>query len=123
MVICVRTNELEPGVKVVILSGRLDVEALERDYPTVRQVLAESAVGVVVDLARVEFVSSAGLRMLMLMCRDAQGAGKAVAFIRPQPSVYKIFKVAGLDGRLPVFEEEASAIAQMVPAAVEGGVR
>jgi len=105
MAVVVKQSALNPTMKVVVLSGRMDMEAAEADYPFVRQALDESQHGVVVDLGAVDFVSSSGFRMLLATYRAAQGAGKAMVLTRPRPSVYKIFKVAALDTVLPFCDE------------------
>jgi anti-anti-sigma factor len=109
MAVRVEASELTPSIKLVVLSGRLDMAATEADYPVVEKALEESTAGIVVDLAKVEFVSSSGFRMLLAICEAAHAAGKTVAITRPRPSVYKIFKVAGLDSRLPFFEEQVAS--------------
>ncbi|OHB85198.1 MAG: hypothetical protein A2V98_19165 [Planctomycetes bacterium RBG_16_64_12] len=110
MAVEVRASELNPDVKFVQLSGRLDMEAAEADTPALQQALQQSAAGVVIDMGAVEFISSSGLRMLIAVCQAAQEAGKPMAFIRAQPLVYKIFKVSALDAMFPFFDDEAQAI-------------
>jgi len=105
MAVRVVAGELQPGIKVVALSGRLDMESAEADFPLVREVLQESATGIVVHLGAVEFVSSSGFRMLLALHQEARAAGKVLILTRPRPSVYKIFKVAALDTKLPFCEE------------------
>ena len=110
MAVEVRASHLKPEVSVVLLSGRLDMEAVETDSPKMLQALEQSAAGIVVDLGGVEFISSSGLRMLLAAQLDAEGAGKTVALARAQPSVYKIFKVAALNAKFRFFEDESAAI-------------
>ena len=78
MPIHVNDRQLEPGMKIVSLSGRIDTEAAEADYPVVRQAIEASSAGIIVDLKDVEFISSSGFRLLLMAYRDAQGAGKAM---------------------------------------------
>jgi anti-anti-sigma factor len=105
MAVRVIADELQPGIRVVALSGRLDMESAEADYPAVRDVLEQSAAGIVIHLGAVEFVSSSGFRMLLAIHQNARAAGKVAILTRPRPSVYKIFKVAALDTKLPFCEE------------------
>jgi anti-anti-sigma factor len=110
MVVEVRASRSQPDVSVVSLSGRLDLEAVEADSPALLQALQQSAAGIIVDLGGVEFISSSGLRMLLAADGDAQGSGKRVALVRAQPSVYKIFKVAGLGPKFRFFDDENAAV-------------
>jgi len=124
MAVRVIAGELNPGIRVVALSGRMDMDSAEADYPTVRGVLEESTAGIIIDLGAVEFVSSSGFRMLLATYRDARAAGKVMTLTRPRPSVYKIFKVAALDTQFPFCDEhevralEAQCEQDPCPAAV-----
>ena len=48
--------------------------------------------------------------MLLAADGDTQGSGKRVALVRAQPSVYKIFKVAGLGPKFRFFDDENAAV-------------
>jgi len=110
MAIAIRASESNPGVPVVVLSGRLDMETAEADYPVVRRAVEESGAGVLIDLSGVEFIGSSGFRMLLRAHQQAQAAGKPLALTRPRPAVYKIFKVAAMDERFSFFDDEAVAV-------------
>jgi anti-anti-sigma factor len=105
MVVLVADRELDLGMKIVALFGRIDMEAAEADYPVVQQAIDDSPAGIVVDLKEVDFVSSAGFRMLLMAYKEAQRVGKVMLLTRPRPSVYKIFKVVALDQVLPFCDE------------------
>ena len=110
MPVVVKASELNPKVNVVELSGRLDVEAADADTPALQQAIDQSSGGVVIDMGAVQFISSSGLRMLIAAYQSAQDAGKPMALVRAQPSVYKIFKVSALDAMFRFFDNEAAAI-------------
>ncbi len=110
MAVQFRASEADPDFTVLSLSGRLDIEAVQVATPTVRSALEQSAAGMVVDLREVDFISSSGFRMLLAVYQEAQRAGKALALAHPQPAVYKIFKVAGLDTRFSFFDDQSDAV-------------
>ena len=110
MAVDVKASELNSDVRIVALSGRLDMETANADSPALQEALQQSAAGVVVDMGAVEFISSSGLRMLIAAHQSAQNAQKPLALVRAQPSVYKIFKVSALDAMFRFFDDEAQAI-------------
>ena len=110
MAVDVRASELNSDVTIVLLSGRLDMETADADSPALEQALQQSPAGVVVDMGAVGFISSSGLRMLIAAHQSAQEAGKPLALVRAQPSVYKIFKVSALDAMFRFFDDEAQAV-------------
>ncbi len=103
-------SEKNPDIKVVTLSGRLDVESAEKLSPTFFQVVEESPVGIIFDMGGVVFISSAGLRTLLITYKQADASDKKIALIHTQPQVYKIFKVAAFDEVFNIFEDEDQAI-------------
>ena len=107
MAVSVRASELNSQVTVVVLSGRLDLEAIEQDTPAVRQAVSDCDAGVIVDLGAVEFISSSGFRLLLSVYQETHGAGKPLALTHAQPAVYKIFKVAALDSRFFVLRQRS----------------
>ncbi len=106
-------SEKNPDIKVVILSGRLDVESAEKVSPTFLQTVEESPAGIIFDMEGVEFISSAGFRTLLVTYKQADAAGKKIALIHTQPHVYKIFKVAAFDQVFNIFTDEDQAIRKL----------
>jgi len=105
----------KPEVNVVRFSGRLDTTSSEAAQPVILGALEKSAAGVLLHMSSLEFVSSAGLRILLMLMKKAGAEGKHVAVIDAQPAIYKIFKVAGLDKIFRFFEDEADALKQLWP--------
>jgi anti-anti-sigma factor len=74
---------------------------------------------VVLDFTGVEYISSVGLRVLMVAARQmrAQQAGFAIAGL--QPVVAEIFAISRFDKVLPVHADVAAALGALSPAALE----
>ena len=51
----------------------------------------------VVDLLRLEYVSSAGLRVFLLTQKRVKAAGSALSLINAAAPVYDVFRYAGFD--------------------------
>jgi anti-anti-sigma factor len=72
--------------------------------------LKECTRGLILDMSAVEFVSSAGLRMLYLIYRQAVEEGKHLAMFGVQPAVYKILKIVASEAAFHVCDSEADAV-------------
>ena len=97
------------GLVNVTLVGRLDTLAVQRVQPDLAAGLVPRGARAIVDLSRLEFVSSMGLRMFIMIARDlAQNNGKLVLY-SPQPWVNMIFTTASLHSVIPVCADAASA--------------
>ncbi len=60
-----------------------------------------------VDLSGVEYISSVGLRVLMLASKQAKAQGGALAVCGLQPVVREIFEISRFNLVLPVFPTPA----------------
>jgi anti-anti-sigma factor len=117
MELTVTTAEGNPNVKVVRPVGHLDGVTSDAAAPKVMEALDQSAAGLILDLGAMDFISSAGLRVLLHLRQKAQADGKQLAVVRVLPPVYKIFKIMSLDNVFRFFDEEADAIQALWPTA------
>jgi anti-anti-sigma factor len=105
----IATEELPGGITRVILDGRLDIEgAAAVDLPM--NVIAGNRKAVLVDLQKVSFLGSMGLRALVAPARAIKGRGGKVVLFGPNESVEKVLKTSGVDTLIPIFHELQSAL-------------
>lgn len=106
---------------VLAASGRIDhasadsfKEALQ---PHLAQCKADGDV-VVLDFSGVEYISSVGLRVLMLAAKQANRQQGAVAVAALQPVVKEIFEISKFTLVVPCFAGVRDALAELAPAAL-----
>jgi anti-sigma B factor antagonist len=63
----------------------------------------------VLDFSGVDYISSVGLRVLMLAARQAKAQGGRIGIAALQPIVREVFEISRFHLVLPVFEDVASA--------------
>ena len=61
---------------------------------------------VTIDLTRVRFVDSTGISLLTSAVDRIRARGANVRIVKPEPQVFRIFQVVGLDGVLPFVEAD-----------------
>lgn len=83
------------GHLIVSLSGRLDSETTPECEKKIAPLLA-SAKEVVFDLRALEYISSAGLRLVLVVRKTAAKKGDKVALRNMRPPVAKVFEIANL---------------------------
>jgi|SRR5215471_17590186 len=99
------------GLVNITLVGRLDTPAVMRIEPDLIASLLPRGARAIVDLSRLEFVSSMGLRMFITIARDlARNNGKLVLY-SPQPWVRVMFTTASLHSLVSVCPDAVSAAA------------
>jgi anti-anti-sigma factor len=77
----------------VVMSGRLDATQCDAALRFL-DVLAEPRV---IDLARLEYIASAGLRVFLITQKRVKGLGGGIKLINVNQQIYDIFRYAGFD--------------------------
>jgi anti-anti-sigma factor len=103
---------LDGGVAVVRVTGEVDVATcgLLRDS-LLRIVTGEDFRGLVVNLAGVRFMDSAGIGVLVGVWRRVAATTAHLALAAPAPQVQRVLDTAGLTKVLPAYDAEADAVA------------
>lgn len=105
----------KPDVNVVRIAGRLDAMTSEAAQPVIVDALVKSSAGIILSLGGMDFISSAGLRVMIIVSKQAAATGKKLAIIEVQPAIYKIFKISALDKIMRFFDNESEAIRELWP--------
>jgi stage II sporulation protein AA (anti-sigma F factor antagonist) len=107
----VSVESAEGNVRRIVLDGRLDAagaQAAEADFN------AAVAVGpnVIVDLGKVPFIASVGIRLLVTGMQTQAKLGGKMVLMNPDELSRKILKTTGIDQLVPVRNglEEALAL-------------
>ena len=77
----------------VVMAGRLDATQCEAALHFLNALPAPR----IIDLARLDYIASAGLRVLLLTQKRAKGSGAGIRLINLRPQVHDIFRYAGFD--------------------------
>ncbi len=100
----------QDGVPVLCMTGRLDAVSV----PTVEQRLLQAArSGLVLDLAGVDYTSSAGLRLLLKAAKEAKAAGSRFVLAAMRPTVLEVLTVSGFTSIITSYPTRAEAIGAM----------
>jgi len=102
------------GTVVLAPSGRIDHATAEGFKTSLGPHVARCAAGqdrLVLDFSAVEYISSAGLRVLMLAAKQAKAQGGVLAVAALQPIVLEIFEISRFTLVLKVFTTVDEALA------------
>ena len=104
-------------VDVLGLSGRMQAPEAEQLQQRLNQLFAEGKVRLVLDLAGLTFMSSAGLRVLIEAQRRAQNARSGavghgeIRLAQVAPNIKEMLAVTGFTSFFPVYDALAEAVA------------
>ena len=90
----------EQGYAFVIAAGEIDISTVTRLRERLSE-LAASSRHVVIDLDQVTFVDSAGLSALVGAANRTAAHGGSLHVVCARPKILKLFRLTGLDRRLP----------------------
>jgi len=108
-------------VVVAVPAGRID-QAAAADFerallPLLEQCCADQD-AMVLDFTDVEYISSVGLRVLMIAAKKSRAAGTRIGIAGLQPLMAEIFAISRFDKVLEVFPSVRDALAQLSPKAL-----
>jgi anti-sigma B factor antagonist len=106
------SEQREDGILVLRPVGRLNNDT-SPDFQARLLAWVDSDDAVVIDFASVEYISSAGLRALMMASRRAHARGGRIAVAALSPLVNEVFTISRFDQVVQVFETTADARAAM----------
>ena len=120
MLTTIRPNNREPmmdfaqeqagDVLIVRLAGRLDSSAAPGAEQNFAGVLGGATPHLAIDLSSLEYISSAGLRVLLIVAKKVQQAQGKVALCGLTPNVREIFAISGFDRIFTIQSDMAAAI-------------
>jgi anti-sigma B factor antagonist len=93
------------GVTVLAPAGRIDTTTSPALEDTVRGLLDEGTRALLVDFGGVEYISSAGLRVFLVLAKRMRDVGGRVVLCGMGQPVRQVFQLAGF---LPLFTIDAS---------------
>jgi stage II sporulation protein AA (anti-sigma F factor antagonist) len=105
-----QVEELKDGVTNLMLRGRLDTvgtEAIKGPFNAV----ADTKRAIVVDLSQVTFLTSWGIRMLVLGAKVVTNKGGKIVLSSPNGWVQFVLETAEIDQFIPVLFDRSAAIA------------
>ncbi len=111
-------NETADGVTHVALDGRFDIAGAQEVDGRFTEV-AEKAKILVIDLSKVSFLASLGVRTLMVSARTMIRRGAFIAVAGANEGVEKVLRLTGFDELVGLYPDVAAATASLTARARE----
>ena len=108
------TTHQEDGVAIVTLSGRMD-SATSAVVDQELSATITAGAPVLLDLGALDYISSAGLRVLLKAAKQAQSGKVRFAVCDALPAVREIFDVSGFSTLLKMHDTRDAALAAIRP--------
>ena len=107
------TTERRDGVLTARVSGRIDGSNAAGFEKTVRAAIEDSDRAVLIDCEGLSFISSAGLRVVLLTAKTLMGRNAGFAPCSMSEPIREVFRISGFDTVVaihPIREEAFAAL-------------
>jgi anti-sigma B factor antagonist len=102
------STEDRDGLVHVALVGELDLSTVAKVQEELRRAEAKSPATLVVDLSKLTFLDSTGLRCIVTADERARDEGRRIVIVRGPDAVQRVFAITKLDDRLEMVDDATS---------------
>ena len=103
-------TEVVNGVTVLRLSGDLDTGTSDKAQEIINQTIDNGASNMLISLREVGFVSSAGLRILLVAAKKMVSIDGTLRISDLNETVHDVFEISGFSSIFNVFATEEDAL-------------
>lgn len=104
------TTEQQGPATIIHVEGRLDITSSASFEAEAGALLGNGSTAFVFDCAKLQYVSSAGLRAFLLLNKRVVAAGLRLCLCQLQPSVLQVFEMSGFSDIFPIRPTLAEAL-------------
>ena len=106
------------GAVLAMASGRIDLSNADDFTTALSAALTATNTALVLDLSKVDYISSAGLCSLMITLKASKTQNRGFGVAALPPGLAEIFPIARLSQVIPVFQTNREAVARLAPDAL-----
>ena len=105
--------EKEGDLVILALSGQLDSKTAPELEREVGKALGKTGKALLFDFSELEFVASAGLRIVIMVGKRLAADGGAIALCGLNPSVREVFEISGFAKLFPILADRRAGLAKL----------
>lgn len=98
------------GTVIAKADGRIDSSNSREFHSELEAVIADSDTAVVLDFEDVAYISSAGMRVILLTAKSLQQSGTEFVLCSMDDSIREVFKISGFDKIIAIHNSQAEAL-------------
>ena len=103
--------ERSDGILIAVAEGRVDGANAQEFQGELTGAIEPSDRAVILDLGEITYISSAGLRVILLFARALKRQDAELAVCSLSESIREVFEISGFDKIIPVRDSRPDAIA------------
>ncbi len=107
------STERDGGALVIKTEGRIDGSNASNFQNSVEAEITTEDSAVILDFEQLNYISSAGLRVILLIAKDLQQKSKKFAICSLSTLVREIFMISGFDQIIAVHDDPGAAVSAL----------
>jgi anti-anti-sigma factor len=111
------SEEINGQVSILVLRGRFDQEGAKVFWEKITKILAGGARHILLDFTEVTYISSAGLRQLVLAGKQLASAGGTMVLAGVTGPVREVFQICNMESVFTVRTTRAESLNLFPPSA------
>ena len=98
------------GILMIVLPKKLDTDSAPVLEVDLKSMMQTSFQNMLFDCSGMDYISSAGIRVLLSTSKTLIKSGKKVAFCCLKPNISQVFEIGGFTKIFPIFNSQDSAL-------------
>lgn len=101
-------------VSVLEISGELDAHTASHLENSLKSLIDQNKILIIVNFSRLDYIASAGLGVFMAYIEDVRGLGGDIKLTNMNDRVYNVFDLLGFPSLYDILRDEKEAVDQFV---------
>lgn len=106
-------EESRDGIAIVAPRGRIDCNTSAGLERKLLALLEPASRGIVIDFTGVDYISSAGLRVVLVLAKRLRGGSGALVLCQLNDLIQDVFKMSGFNKVIAIVATRADALAKL----------
>ena len=102
--------EREGGALIARANGRIDSSNSREFHSGMEAVIADDDSAVVLSFEDVSYISSAGMRVILMTAKSLQSKGMKFVLCSMNESIREVFQISGFDKIIPIHDSQSEAL-------------
>ena len=103
-------KEEKKDITLLKINGKFDAVSAPEVETVIGKVIGGGAKKIIINLEKVHYISSAGLRTLLIAAKDIKAEKGKIVICSMAETVNKVFEISGFSTIFETFDTEAEAI-------------
>ncbi len=104
------TEKEQDQVMIVSVEGEIDASTAETLTAAFNKITDQGKYKLIGDFEKVDYMSSAGLRVLLSVMKETRAKGGDLRLAAVQKDVFKVLKMSGFDRFLKFYDDTETAV-------------